>query len=339
MRTTALVTDARFRNHDPGNGHPECCERLEVLEELFESDTYRALPRVAAREASEEEVALIHSRDHLDLVRASEGSPSTRFDADTVASAGSFEAARLAAGGAVELADAVFDRTVDSGFAALRPPGHHAEHDRPMGFCLFNNVAIVARHLRENRNVERVLVLDWDVHHGNGTQHSFYSDESVMYASLHQYPFYPGTGSPNEIGSGAAMGMTVNVPMPAGGGDAEYMAAYREIILPVARRFDPQFVLVSAGFDAHAADPLASMRLASEAYSRMTHAMTELADECAGGRLMMLLEGGYNLEALQDSVAHVLDALADPKPFEADDGELTPWGEASLAALASYWNI
>jgi acetoin utilization deacetylase AcuC-like enzyme len=339
MRTIALVTDPRFRNHDPGHGHPECPQRLEVLEELFETERYRGLPRVGAREAVEEEVGLIHTPEHLSTVAASDGKPYTRFDGDTAASAGSYQAARLAAGGAVALADAVYDRSVDSGFAALRPPGHHAEYDRAMGFCLFNNVAIVARHLRENRGLDRVLVLDWDVHHGNGTQHSFYDDESIMYVSLHQYPFYPGTGGPEEIGVGSASGMTVNVPMSAGSGDAEYVAAFRDLILPVARQFEPEFVLVSAGFDAHVADPLASMRLSSDAYTRMTHALVELADEHADGRLMMVLEGGYSLDALKDSVAHVLDALAEPEPFTAEEGELTAWGEASSRALAGYWNM
>ncbi len=339
MRTTALVTDARFRNHDPGEGHPESPQRLEVLEALFETAPYRDLMRVAAREADEAEVGLVHTAEHLANVAASDGRPFTQFDGDTTASAGSFEAARLAAGGAVDLADAVCDRDVDFGFAALRPPGHHAEFDRAMGFCLFNNVAIVARHLKETRGLDRVLILDWDVHHGNGTQHSFYGDASVMYASLHQYPFYPGTGAAEEVGSGDAAGTTVNVPMPAGAGDAEYVAAYRDLILPVARCFDPQFVLVSAGFDAHVADPLASMRLSSEAYTRMTHAMVDLADECADGRLMMLLEGGYNLDALADSVGNVLDALGAPQPFRAEEGELTAWGERAASALSSYWKM
>jgi acetoin utilization deacetylase AcuC-like enzyme len=339
MRTTGLVSDSRFRQHDPGPGHPERPERLLVLEELFASDRFRDLPRIDARAALEDEVERVHTAELLEAVADSAGRPYTSFDGDTTASAGSFEAACLAAGAAIELADAVHDRQVDSGFAALRPPGHHAERDRAMGFCLFNNVAIVARHLQARRGVERVLILDWDVHHGNGTQHSFYSDPAIMYVSLHQYPFYPGTGAADECGVGSGAGRTVNVPMPSGCSDPEYYAALRDVILPVAREFDPQFVLVSAGFDAHEIDPLASMCLSTDAYTGMTHAMTSLADECADGRLLMLLEGGYSLEALRDSVAVVLDALAEPKAFAPSEGELTPWGAATRRAMSSYWKI
>jgi acetoin utilization deacetylase AcuC-like enzyme len=339
MRRTALVTDPRFRNHQPGPGHPERPERLAVLEELFASPRYAGLARVAPREATEEEVERVHTAGLLEAVAASARRPHTSFDADTTASAGSFEAAKLAAGAAMELADAVCDGSVDNGFAALRPPGHHAESDRAMGFCLFNNVAILARHLQERHAIERVLILDWDVHHGNGTQHTFYADPSIMYVSLHQYPFYPGTGAVGECGSGPGAGRTVNVPMRAGCSNPEYYAAMREVILPVARRFEPGFVLVSAGFDAHRSDPLASMALDSGAYAQMTHAMTSLADDCADGRLLLLLEGGYSLDALRDSVDAVLQALAEPRPFAPVEGGLTDWAAATQKAMAAYWKM
>jgi acetoin utilization deacetylase AcuC-like enzyme len=336
---TGLVTDPRFRLHDPGPGHPERPERLLVLEELLATEAFRSLPRIAPRLAEEDEIERVHDRMHVRAIAASEGRACTRYDPDTAASARSFEVARLAAGAAIELADAILDGSVANGFAALRPPGHHAERDRPMGFCLFNNVAIAARHLRVRRGLERVLVLDWDVHHGNGTQHTFYGDPSVMYVSLHQYPFYPGTGGADEIGAGEGTGYTVNVPMPAGCGDAIYRAAFRDLILPIARSFDPEFVLVSAGFDAHRDDPLASMALSAQAFADMTDALVALADECCDGRIMLLLEGGYSLEALRDSVRVVLEHLGTPRTFDADDGDLTSWGRAACEALSGYWKI
>ena len=338
MRTVGLVVDPRFRQHDPGRHHPESPERLRVLEELF-ATAYPDVPRIGARAVLEEEVARVHASDLLRAVAASAGKPVTHFDADTSASAGSFEAAVLAAGAAIELADAVCAGAIDSGFAALRPPGHHAEHDRAMGFCLFNNVAIVARHLQAKRGLERVLILDWDVHHGNGTQHAFWHDPSVMYVSLHQFPFYPGTGSPDEVGGGRGAGYTVNLPMRAGWGPPEYGAAFREVITPVALRFRPDFVLVSAGFDAHRDDPLASMMLDRDAFASMTDAMVALADECCGGKLALLLEGGYSLDALRDSVAAVIDHLRSPATFEDERCELTSWGEATRAAMSPYWDI
>jgi acetoin utilization deacetylase AcuC-like enzyme len=339
MRTTGLVTDRRFQQHEPGPHHPERPERLQVLDELFASAAYRDLPRIDARPAREEELARVHEAAHLRAVAASAGKPLTRYDADTSASAGSFEAALLAAGAAIELADAVCARDVSNGFAALRPPGHHAERDRPMGFCLFNNVAVVARHLQAERGRKRILVLDWDVHHGNGTQHTFYDDPSVMYVSLHQFPFYPGTGNFDEIGVGSGLGYTVNLPMRAGSGPGEYAAAFRDVVVPTALRFDPDFVLVSAGFDAHLEDPLAMMSLDSAAFATMTDAMVEIADGCCGGDIVLLLEGGYSLEALRESVDAVLQRLARPQPFAAPAAELSPWSEAARKTLAPYWKI
>jgi acetoin utilization deacetylase AcuC-like enzyme len=339
MRTTGLVADERFRLHDPGAHHPERPERLAVLDELFAEPSWRDLPRIAARKATEDEIERIHSTDHLVAVAASAGRPHTQYDADTGASAGSFDAACLAAGAAIELADAVCDGGIDNGFAALRPPGHHAERERPMGFCFFNNVAIVARHLQRARGRERVLILDWDVHHGNGTQHSFWADPSVMYVSLHQFPFYPGTGSVEEIGTGSGCGFTVNLPMRAGWGPSEYGAAFRDVVLPVARRFDPEFVLVSAGFDAHRDDPLAMMTLDAAAFGTMTDAMVALADECCGGDLVLLLEGGYDLAALRESVGTVLGHLHEPQSVVEAGGELSAWGQATREALSTYWKI
>jgi acetoin utilization deacetylase AcuC-like enzyme len=337
MRSVGLVVDPRFRNHQPGAMHPESPERLLALEDLFAQAAYEPLPRIAAALASEEALAAVHTASHIADVALSAGRPLTQFDGDTLASAQSFEAARLAAGASIALVDAVLDREIDSGFAALRPPGHHAEADQAMGFCFFNNVAVAARHLQAVRGLERILIVDWDVHHGNGTQHSFYDDPSVMYVSLHQFPFYPGTGAAYEVGRGAGVGTTVNAPMRAGAGPADYQAAFRELVLPVARRFNPDFVLVSAGFDAHKADPLASIELDGASYVTMTNALVGLADETAEGRIALLLEGGYDLGALAESTAAAVGALQNPELASLDEGQLNDWGREAVAALEPTW--
>jgi len=339
VRRLGLVTDPRFLAHDPGPHHPERPARLAVLDELFASGALGETTAIAAKAAGAEELERVHRPALVRAVAASAGRAHTQYDADTAASAGSFEAALLAAGSAIALADGVMERSIDCGFAAVRPPGHHAEADRAMGFCFFNNVAVVAEHLRRRHGLERVLVVDWDVHHGNGTQHSFYGDAGVLYASLHQYPFYPGTGGATEIGNGAGAGYTVNCPMPAGSDHADYMAAFRDLLLPVAREFDPQFVLVSAGFDAHRDDPLAAIELDDGSFGEMAHALAGLADEHCDGRIVLLLEGGYSLEALRNSVRATLLALKDPRPFAPSEGELNPWCATAANALASYWNI
>ncbi len=338
MRNTGILIDERFSEHQTGPMHPERPERLQALLQLLSTEAYRGLPRIGARSAEQAELAWVHSSEHVHTVAASAGKPLTHFDGDTPASARSFEAALLAAGGTLELVDAIMDGSLANGLAAVRPPGHHAERSHPMGFCLFNNVAIAAEHLRRRHGLQRVLVLDWDVHHGNGTQHRFEDDPAVLYASLHQHPFYPGTGAATDLGRGEGEGYTLNVPMPAGADDDDYMAAFRELVLPVVGEFAPQFVLVSAGFDAHRSDPLASVELTTEAFGRMADALTEVADESADGRIAMVLEGGYDLTALTDSVALVLDRLRSPRPFEAAGGSLNVWGLSAAQAQKAYWS-
>lgn len=339
MRRTGLLFDRRFQDHDTGSQHPESSARTSALCDLFESDGFADFERIAPRLATEEELGRVHEPAHLEAVAASARRVHTLFDADTPASAGSFEAARLAAGGAIAMADAILARDIDNGFAALRPPGHHAEAERPMGFCLFNNVAVVAQHLMAVHGLQRVLIVDWDVHHGNGTQNSFYGADSVMFASTHQYPFYPGTGAATEIGLGAGEGFTVNVPMLAGAGDDDYHAAFHDLLLPIARQFAPEFVLVSAGFDAHRDDPLASISLSTEAFAAMTDAMTELADETAAGRLMLLLEGGYDVGALTACASASTGRLRKPEAYEPGGGELSEWGRFARQILAGHWAI
>jgi acetoin utilization deacetylase AcuC-like enzyme len=218
--------------------------------------------------------------------------------------------ARLAAGGALKLADGIVAGDVDNGFALSRPPGHHAERGMALGFCLFNNVAIAARYLQRAYGVDKILILDFDVHHGNGTQHTFEEDPSVMYASIHQYPYYPGTGAASETGIGRGAGATVNCPVAAGAGDQEYHRAFNDRILPAADTFAPDFVIVSAGFDAHAADPLAQVRVSTECFGWMSERIVEVADKHAGGRVLSMLEGGYNINVLPRCVAAHLAVLA-----------------------------
>ena len=251
MLRTAVVIDERYENHDTGYGHPERAERVAALRDLVESLGGAGPTRLEPRPATPEEIELVHAEEHLQRVAGTAGGGPTAFDADTPVSSRSYETALLASGGFLALVDTIMADGADNGFALVRPPGHHAEADRAMGFCLFNNVAVAARSLCERHGLDRVLVVDWDVHHGNGTQHSFADDRKVLYVSTHQYPFYPGTGRVEEVGVGDGKGFTLNVPLPAGCGDGEFLDAFVRLIDPVCRQFEPQFVLVSAGFDAH----------------------------------------------------------------------------------------
>jgi acetoin utilization deacetylase AcuC-like enzyme len=264
------------------------------------------LVALAPRPATDVELVRVHTRELIARVDASGGRPRVRFDSDTATSPASSAAARLAAGCLVELCDAVLAGQVDNGLALVRPPGHHAERDRAMGFCLYNNVAVAAQGLRA-RGVARVAIVDWDLHHGNGTQHIFEDDPSVLYVSTHQYPFYPGTGGATEVGHGAGAGRTLNVPCPAGFGDAEFAAVFDELIVPALRRFAPDFVLVSAGFDCDGRDPLGGLTLTPDGIARMARALVAVRAS-ARGRIVAVLEGGYDLEALVDGTG-ALDAF------------------------------
>jgi acetoin utilization deacetylase AcuC-like enzyme len=230
---------------------------------------------------------------------------------DTFASPESYEVALLAAGGVLAAVDSVVAGEVSSAFCAVRPPGHHALPSRAMGFCLFNNIAIAARYLQKKHNLPKILIVDWDVHHGNGTQDVFYDDPTVLYFSVHQYPFYPGTGSRSEKGKGEGLGFTINVPLPAGSGDEEYREVFEKILKPAAYEFDPDFVLVSAGFDALEGDLLGGMRVSVEHFAEMTRFVKRIADDCCDGRLVSVLEGGYELEGLAKAVEAHLRVLVD----------------------------
>jgi acetoin utilization deacetylase AcuC-like enzyme len=272
------------------------------------------ITRHSPRPASPDELLAIHDRELVELVQRAAAAGAAQLDPDTFVSRASYDVALLAAGASSELALRVARGQARCGFAAVRPPGHHAERDAAMGFCLFNNAAIAARTVQREAGVERVLILDWDVHHGNGTQHSFEVDPSVLYVSTHQFPFYPGTGSAGEVGIGRGQGATLNVPMPAGCGDAEYVGVFQRVLVPAARAFRPDYWIVSCGFDAHEDDPLAGMRVTRSGYAAMTTIVRALADELSGGRMLFVLEGGYSLRGLREGVEAVIAALLADSP-------------------------
>jgi acetoin utilization deacetylase AcuC-like enzyme len=314
-RATAIVEDSRYREHRAPAGHPERPERLAAVRTAIASRE-QAFEVLAPRPASPEEILRVHTRDHLENIAQTARRAPLQLDPDTYVSPQSFEVALLAAGGSVELVRRVARGELRSGFAAVRPPGHHAEAGRAMGFCLFNNVAIAARALQAEERLERILILDWDVHHGNGTQHHFEDDPSVLYASTHQFPLYPGTGDAREAGRGRGEGSTLNVPLPAGCGDEEYTGVFQRILVPVAQAFRPEMILVSCGFDAHRDDPLAGMRLTAAGYRSMARIVRALAEDLCGGRLAFVLEGGYAASGLEQGTGAVLDTLLDAGPVE-----------------------
>jgi acetoin utilization deacetylase AcuC-like enzyme len=325
----AVVDDERFDGHRAMEMHPERPERLVAARAgLKRAVAADELVRVAARPVSDEEVLRVHTESHLLVLRDALSSGWGHIDADTFFSPASEEAAWLAAGGAVELCRAVVEGPVRRGLGLLRPPGHHAVPSRSMGFCLLNNIAIAAADALA-RGLSRVAIVDWDVHHGNGTQDIFYEDPRVLFVSLHQSPLYPGTGRVDERGAGAGKGSIVNVPMTPGSGPVAYAAAFRELVLPALRAFDAELVLVSSGFDAHRADPLAGLELDADCFGAMTTALADHVDEVGHGRLAMFLEGGYDLDAIEESVCTVVRALEGER-HELVEGAL---GHAEARAL------
>lgn len=304
-----FYSHADFLDHDTGPGHPECAARLRAIEQALSTTEFTHLQRVQAPipDDVEDKLALIHTPAMINRVLS--GIPShdlTYFDADTVASPGSKSAALRAVGAICEAVDKICAGQADTAFCAVRPPGHHAMPGYPMGFCLFNNIAIAAEYARRHYQLERIAIVDFDVHHGNGTQAAFYEQPQVLYASSHQWPHYPGSGHPLENG----VGNIVNVPLPAGTDGDVFRAKYADIILPAVRKFRPQLILISAGFDAHKDDPLASLRLVEADYRWVTEQLLEIALDCCEGHIISTLEGGYNLKALAASVAAHIGVLA-----------------------------
>ncbi|MBK7644071.1 MAG: histone deacetylase [Planctomycetes bacterium] len=314
MARTGFVSSALFLRHDTGPGHPERAARLVALDRrLAQSGLVEELERLEAQPCDPEFLALAHDRRHVESVaRAIHAGARVLDEGDTRVSADSFRAASAAAGGAISAVEKVLAGEWRRAFVAARPPGHHAERALAMGFCLFNNVAIAARYAQRFLGLERVAILDFDVHHGNGTQHIFEEDASVFYASLHQYPLYPGTGAAGERGKGMGAGTTRNCPQAPGAGDAQWISALEDFVLPEFEQFKPQLLLLSAGFDAHERDPLAQTKLTTDAYRRITQMCTQFADAHCQGRVVSLLEGGYDLDALAESVEAHVQSLARP---------------------------
>ena len=305
---TGFVYDAVYLKHDTGANHPERPERLTaIVERLEQRGLLKDLVRLKPAPASLEWITTVHTPEYVERVRKSCQAGMGYVDSpDAPASRGSYEAALNAVGGLQAAIDAVMERHVRNAFCAVRPPGHHALKDKAMGFCLFNNVATAARYIQKKHKLGKVLIVDWDVHHGNGTQAMFYDDPTVFYFSVHQAPFYPGTGSADEKGTGKGLGFTCNVPLAAGCNDAEYRKAFLEKLRPAAAAFKPDFVLVSAGFDAAKDDLLGQMKVTPEGFAELTRIIKGLAEQYCQGRLVTVLEGGYNLESLAASVeAHV----------------------------------
>jgi acetoin utilization deacetylase AcuC-like enzyme len=305
--TTLLLSHPACLNHLTPMGHPERPDRLRAIESALEQEKFQSLAREQAPMASLETVALAHPMDYVEQVReASPREGMVRLDGDTTMSPGSFEAALRCAGGAVQAVDEVMTGKVANAFVATRPPGHHAETATPMGFCLFNNAAIAARHAQKQHGAERVAIVDFDVHHGNGSQDIFWNDPTVMYCSTHQMPLYPGTGAVSERG---ARNTIVNAPLRPGDGGHEFRQAMETAILPRLEDFGPDLIIISAGFDAHMRDPLANLNFLEPDYTWVTQKLMELADRRANGRVVSVLEGGYDLEGLAKSVAAHVTAL------------------------------
>jgi acetoin utilization deacetylase AcuC-like enzyme len=325
------VRHPRSFDHDTG-GHPENATRLTAIEEALSDRDWLGLELVEAPAAEREQLLRVHEERHVDSIEELSGRGGGMIDLDTVASAGSWGAALHAAGGAAHAAERLLDGE-DLAFCGLRPPGHHAERGRAMGFCLFNNVAVAAAHAIAECGVERVLVLDWDVHHGNGTEEIFYASDQVLYASIHQSPLYPGTGAATDSGTREGQGFTVNMPVAPGSGREEFLGLVQHLVAPIAREWRPELLCISAGYDAHRDDPLANCELDDSAYGEMAASMRELGTEL-GTPVLVCLEGGYALEALATSVVATLDALSgDLPPGAAPEGPAEGYRER----LSSFW--
>jgi acetoin utilization deacetylase AcuC-like enzyme len=311
-RNTALLVDPVYREHDPGPGHPERPERYDALTKaLNEAGLIKSLGRIQARVATEDEIALCHSRDYIHKVKREIGAGARELSTgDTNVGPRSWDVALDAVGGVLNAVDAVVGRKAGNAFCAVRPPGHHARPEQGMGFCIFNNIAIAARYAQRKHGIGKVLIADWDVHHGNGTQDTFYADGSVFFFSTHQSPWYPGTGRADETGESKGKGCTLNFPFPAGSGRGEIVSVFRKNLAAAADAFKPDLVMISAGFDSRIDDPLGQFTLSDQDFAELTAVMLEIADKHAGGRLVSVLEGGYNLSGLASAATAHVKALA-----------------------------
>jgi len=343
LTRTAFHVDDLYLRHVTPEGHPERTERLEAMLRVGQRcASFGATVLPASRRATREELARVHTPGYIDTIERTAGREHVMLDPDTHTSPASYDTALFAAGAALDMVDRVIEGKLGNGFVAARPPGHHAETRRAMGFCLFNNIAVAAAHALTHHRLERVMIIDWDVHHGNGTQEIFWQDPRVLFVSLHQYPFYPGTGAIDEIGGPKAQGMTVNIPMPAAFGDEEWVAAFRRVVTPVGNAFAPQLVLLSAGFDAHARDPLGGMRVSLDGFATMAKEVLAIARAHADGKLVAVLEGGYDITALEASVEAVVRGMtgsADPIDAPRSEGRFAPLFAMVRAVHGSRWKL
>ena len=338
-----LISSEHFADHQTPPGHPERVERAEVMDVVAARWRDGGGEVVAPRRATHEQLARVHDAEYLRRISETAGQ-AVALDPDTYTSTDTYEVAQLAAGAAVDAVERVMSGSHTMALALVRPPGHHAERSRAMGFCFYNNIAVAAAHAR-TLGAQRVAIVDYDVHHGNGTQHMFESNPNVLYISSHQYPFYPGTGAVDETGVGAGTGFTVNLPIEAGAVDEDYQTAFQDVALPVLRQFKPDLLLVSAGFDAHERDPLANMRVSTEAFAAMTLELRAVAAECCSERMMLVTEGGYDLRALTASLETVVKTLSGPleparwpaSGVKSSRGRLS--AEAAKRALKPFWRL
>lgn len=348
-RITGIVKDSRYLLHASGFSHPESPERLAAVYEMLDNPHMSwKYVEIEPRAATHDEIAYVHTSSYIHYIEGTAGKNCVFLDSDTIAGAETYEIAKLAVGGLMNAIDGVMTGEVDNAFAFVRPPGHHAGPGNSAGFCVFNNVAVGAMHAMKKHGLKKILIVDWDLHHGNGTQKIFYSDRRVLYFSTHQYPYYPGTGGLHEIGEGQALGYTVNVPLRHGAVNGTFISAFRKILEPIALAYKPELILVSAGFDTYYQDPLGGMRVTPEGFAAMARVLLNIADKCCSGRVVSVLEGGYNVVGLARSAkatleemfdeTHYTDKKLDAMEQEADEKN-KPVLQSVISGISPYWNV
>ena len=343
MKRIGIVKDELFLKHTNGPQHPECPERLESIYAMLDSSgLIESLEIQKPVDATEDQILRTHTEPYFNTVKNTKGVEVYNFDPDTSANAFTYDAAMRGSGGFLSSIDKVLNDELDYSFAFPRPPGHHAEADRAMGFCFFNHVAVAASHLL-SKGIERVLIIDWDIHHGNGTQHIFFDNPDVLFFSIHQFPFYPGTGSLDEFGRGEGEGFNVNVPVPPMLADRDYNKLFELILTPVIEQYKPQYILVSAGFDAYFVDPLGNMQITESGFAQLTRYVMNAADKHCGGKLSLVLEGGYNVMGLASITKLVIEELLDINNSDIllpdDYMNLEFIIEGVLGTYSKYWKF
>jgi len=340
--TVGIVRDEIFLEHITDDYHPENPDRLRHIYSMLNSIDKDGIVYAPPRKATHDEIALNHELSYIDSIAATKDKAQKRLDPDTVTSQKSYDASCMAVGGVLKLVDMLVASEINNGFALVRPPGHHAERAKAMGFCIFNNIAIAARYLEKIHNLNRILIVDFDLHHGNGTQHSFYRDSKILYFSTHQYPYYPGTGWYEEVGDGEGEGYTVNIPLSYGMGDDDHVYAFREVLVPLSDLYKPEIILVSAGFDSYYNDPLGGMAVTEGGFAMMTRIILDIAEKHCNGKALFTLEGGYDLSGLANSVKAVIMEMKGT-PIFIPDKKATPSGEVIRIVnkvkqvLSPYW--